>query len=126
MIEKIPYRSGRLINGEIIENKNHVKLQKSKTGRWHLSTPRTSDGSVARLIGKNDSFKIDNTGNVVRVNQKGQYWNPSLSLWARFYPTDRHKPNAQPGDTVKPLAHGLLNPEWCEWLMGFPKGWTIN
>ncbi len=80
MIEKIPYRSGRLINGEIIENKNHVKLQKSKTGRWHLSTPRTSDGSVARLIGKNDSFLIDNTGNVVRVNQKGQHWNPSLSL----------------------------------------------
>jgi DNA (cytosine-5)-methyltransferase 1 len=29
----------------------------------------------------------------------------------------------------KPLAHvagrgGQLNPEWVEWLMGFPLGWT--
>jgi len=24
----------------------------------------------------------------------------------------------------KPLDGGTLNPEWVEWLMGFPKGWT--
>jgi DNA-cytosine methyltransferase len=24
----------------------------------------------------------------------------------------------------KPLDGGSLNPEWVEWLMGFPKGWT--
>lgn len=22
--------------------------------------------------------------------------------------------------------HGRLNPEWCEWLMGFPTGWTAS
>ena len=24
----------------------------------------------------------------------------------------------------KPLDGGTLNPEWVEWLMGFPRGWT--
>ena len=23
-----------------------------------------------------------------------------------------------------PIEGGSLNPEWCEWLMGFPAGWT--
>lgn len=23
-----------------------------------------------------------------------------------------------------PTEGGVLNPEWCEWLMGFPAGWT--
>lgn len=23
-----------------------------------------------------------------------------------------------------PLATGALNPQWVEWLMGFPQGWT--
>lgn len=126
MIEKIPYRAGRLINGQIFENPAPIKLQKSTSGRWHISTPRASDGSIARLIGKRDHFEVDRTGNVVRVNQKGQQWNPSLSLWVRFYPTPRHQPNVRPGEHLKPLAHGALNPAWCEWLMGYPEGWSLG
>ena len=29
----------------------------------------------------------------------------------------------QPGNGASSRI-GLLNPEWVEWLMGFPKGWT--
>jgi len=25
---------------------------------------------------------------------------------------------------LRHVMRGLLNPTWCEWLMGFPKGWT--
>ena len=28
------------------------------------------------------------------------------------------------GKNLNAKAGGSLNPEWVEWLMGFPKGWT--
>jgi len=32
--------------------------------------------------------------------------------------------NARPTPTLVGLAGGQLNPEFVEWLMGFPIGWT--
>jgi site-specific DNA-cytosine methylase len=29
------------------------------------------------------------------------------------------------GVVIEPGNNGQLNPEFCEWLMGYPKGWTV-
>jgi len=36
------------------------------------------------------------------------------------------KPNSNPqgGPNLSTAVGGQLNPEWVEWLMGFPAGWT--
>ena len=44
------------------------------------------------------------------------------------------RPNSRPGNLNEKVAKddkkewvengGSLNPEWVEWLMGYPKGWT--
>jgi hypothetical protein len=33
----------------------------------------------------------------------------------------QHRRNTPP---LNAIANGPLNPEWVEWLMGFPRGWT--
>jgi hypothetical protein len=61
------------------------------------------------------------------------------AISARMYPTllsrDYRHPPAQSyadrsgttkGDQLPFLAGGPLNPDWCEWFMGFPIGWTAS
>lgn len=46
------------------------------------------------------------------------------------WPTPRSSDSNGPGEhgtggqDLRTAAGGLLNPEWVEWLMGFPAGWT--
>jgi len=80
----------------------------------------------------------------------GQYWRKpdgkkhqtSLVDQVRMYPTPTahlSKEGAYPAEYTRktptltaeatkadglPPASGSLNPEWVEWLMGFPEGWT--
>ncbi len=68
-------------------------------------------------------------------------WN--LNDWAAMWPTPRsqngeprnHKvwkrPDGEPQNLENAIAAadpsaigGQLNPEWVEWLMGYPAGWT--
>ena len=49
---------------------------------------------------------------LVRIDNQGNRWSAGLANEVRY--TD--------GDQTTP--HGQLNPEWVEWLMGFPIGWT--
>jgi hypothetical protein len=52
---------------------------------------------------------------------------PGLRLW----PTPDASPHkyrlqgdSQASKSLSALAGGKLNPQWVEWLMGFPEGWT--
>lgn len=63
---------------------------------------------------------------------------PSMQKWAahrRLLPTltsssyGYNKGGAagrvgEPRPSLNTLAGGPLNPQWCEWFMGFPEGWT--
>jgi hypothetical protein len=42
---------------------------------------------------------------------------------ARFS-RDNLRKMKESGSPYRPLVTGELNPEWVEWLMGFPAGWT--
>ena len=78
---------------------------------WGLMfpTPLASDtgtkGSVAKIsISPNGAFR--------RRKLDGSYWSAGLSDTVYF---------------LTPTTDLTLrfNPEWVEWLMGFPRGWTV-
>ncbi len=106
-------------------------------------TPLASDKSTCRDAANLDVYLSDN-GIFRKRNRDGTIWSLSLSA-AVFYLT----PAASEGyrSTLKPTAFqgkspssnlsaqvihqeqplsekAALNPDWVEWLMGFPKGWT--
>lgn len=113
------------------------------SSRLMFPTPLASDNNTARDAASLDVFLSDN-GIFRKRNRNGAIWSLSLSA-AVFYLT----PVASDGfrSTLKPSAFNpakkdgnlsaqiisqerpvsetaALNPDWVEWLMGFPKGWT--
>ena len=117
--------------------------QRTLSSRLMFPTPLASDKSTCRDAANLDVFLSDN-GIFRKRNKDGTIWSLSLSA-AVFYPT----PAASEGyrSTLKPAAFrekspssnlsaqiihqekplsekAALNPDWVEWLMGFPQGWT--
>lgn len=113
------------------------------SSRLMFPTPLASDKGTARDAASLDVYLSDN-GIFRKRNKNGAIWSLSLSA-AVFYLT----PVASDGfrSTLKPSAYdpakkdrnlsaqvvfqegsvsdtAALNPDWVEWLMGFPKGWT--
>jgi hypothetical protein len=41
-------------------------------------------------------------------------------------PPSQRKENGRHSDSLNVAAGGSLNPEWVEWLMGLPVGWTVT
>ena len=113
------------------------------SSRLMFPTPLASDKSTGRDAANLDVFLSDN-GIFRKRNKNGSIWSLSLSA-AVFYLT----PAASDGfrSTLKPSAFdpkkkdgnlsaqmialeqpvsdtAALNPDWVEWLMGFPPKWT--
>ena len=113
------------------------------SSRLMFPTPLASDKGTARDAASLDVFLSEN-GIFRKRNKNGAIWSLSLSA-AVFYMT----PVASDGfrSTLKQSAYNpakrngnlsaqmvfqerpvsdtaALNPDWVEWLMGFPKGWT--
>ena len=113
------------------------------SSRLMFPTPLASDKNTCRDAANLDVYLSDN-GIFRKVNRNGAIWSLSLSA-AVFYLT----PAASEGyrSTLKPAAFrnsapsanlsaqviqqerpvsetAALNPDWVEWLMGFPQGWT--
>ena len=113
------------------------------SSRLMFPTPLASDKSTGRDAANLDVFLSDN-GIFRKRNKDGSIWSLSLSA-AVFYLT----PAASEGyrSTLKPAAFrdkspssnlsaqvirqeqplsekAALNPDWVEWLMGFPPKWT--
>ena len=120
-----------------------MSAQELLSSRLMFPTPLASDNNTARDAASLDVFLSDN-GIFRKRNRNGAIWSLSLSA-AVFYLT----PVASDGfrSTLKPSAFdpakkdgnlsaqiisqeqpvsetAALNPDWVEWLMGFPKGWT--
>ena len=73
-----------------------------------LPTPLASDTGD---VGENLDVRMSPTGSFKKYNPSGAAWTARLS-WAVY-----RLVGLPPGD-VK------LNPDWVEWLMGFPQRWT--
>jgi len=80
------------------------------SSRLIFPTPLASDSATNRDAQSLDVF-LSEGGIFRKRNRSGAVWSLSLSA-AVYYLT----PNASPD--------AALNPDWVEWLMGFPIGWT--
>ena len=113
------------------------------SSRLMFPTPLASDKNTCKDAANLDVFLSDN-GIFRKKNRDGSIWSLSLSA-AVYYLTPAAsegyrstlKPeafrdkspatnlSAQITHQEKPLSEkAALNPEWVEWLMGFPQGWT--
>ena len=77
---------------------------------WGLMfpTPLASDTGTKGRVSR---VELSPKGAFRRKKVNGEYWSASLSEAVYFL-----NPSA---DTAM-----RINPEWVEWMMGFPKGWT--
>jgi len=120
----------------------HLSFQLALSGRCTNETdfglwltPTASDGKMSKK--KTDSCYVTKSGTVRLINKKGLSSNAGLSNMVQFYPTPTAQdaknltlPPSQkdrdsiPGMLLKEGITGKLNPEWVEWLMGYPIGWT--
>ena len=107
----------RWVLGENVANFINMGLHKTAHGMnasellsWGLMfpTPLASDtGSKANV----ERISLTKAGAFRRQKRDGTYWTPKLSETIYF---------------LTPTTDMTLrfNPEWVEWLMGFPQGWT--
>jgi hypothetical protein len=93
------------------------------SGLWR--TPDTGGGGTSGILKQGKNHRAN--GQPVQIRLVDQVNNP------RLWPTPvarMHKDGGNPSEYKRneiPLAAqagGPLNPEWVEWLMGWPLGWT--
>ncbi len=100
-----------------------------------LPTPVASIGKMDvsnALIGR-----LKKTGTLKKLNSTGKVWNPNLQMIVFCTPevmeqlgTAFHEPETEEQKKLFTEVVNLsmkqhkINPDWVEWLMGFPIGWT--
>jgi len=113
-----------------------VKLERpinAKDGGY-LPSPVAMDATAGAIISKDDTYKMTKNGILRKYNRQGTNGSIGLARYVQFFPTptardckDNGKSPAEVVMNSKTLvthAGGQLNPEWVEWLMGYPIGWT--
>jgi len=111
-------RSGIWVDGTAYQLQPSAPLIR-ETGFGFVPTPTTIDA-------RSRAYQRDRNGNRIM----------SLAGYARMYPTPLksdatggYNPKIPPGRNCRRglkevIPGGPLNPEWTEWLMGWPIGWT--
>ena len=101
--------------------------------RLQESEPSTDEhvsGSLPTILPTPTAAQLGNTPeNYIAMKQNmasgPRYTVTDLNVWVQMYPT----PDANcwkgggEGQRRRQL-NGKLNPQWVEWLMGYPEGWT--
>ena len=94
------------------------------TGSSSWPTPRVSDVSAGRRL----TLLSESRSSLRRVDKKGRIYGANLSDAVKMWPTasalaQKKRLGCSVGAS-NPQGPGSLNPNWVEWLMGFPPGWT--
>jgi hypothetical protein len=99
------------------------RIKGTERGLWR--TPDTGGGGTSGLLKQGQNHRQN--GQPIQIRLVDQVNNP------RLWPTPvarMHKDGGNPSEYKRneiPLAAqagGPLNPEWVEWLMGWPQEWT--
>ena len=117
---------GMTVGGELYLLPTLVQSTNEKeSGLSLVPTPTSSTGganhnSPTTLAGKRYTM---NLAGFVQLNPIRQMWGTPKAQDSRHALRDRGKGNL--GEQVSGLHNGgKLNPNWVEWLMGWPIGWT--
>lgn len=130
-------KAGMMRNGRLFQRHQWERRTYEKESSLLLPTVTASDATVGGVIGENDRFIQTKSGTYRRHLQTGNNCSVSLGRLVKLMPT----PTAQdaknstlprslrsrdtiPGALLREGHTGELNPEFCEWLMGYPIGWT--
>jgi len=113
---KISGKLGMTQNGQLlVPNGSVLDTEERGVGLW--PTPVRSD--YMDVLGKNDTYKLTRNGTIRRYTQKGKNASLSLGRHVKFFP----KGSLIVSEVPNPVS-GSLNPNWTEWLMGYPQNWT--
>ena len=113
---------------------NQMAPDMLKRGSGWWATPRTTDG-------KGGSRKLDDKGRRISQTNPDLVFGANLADQVKMWPTPLSNearagtPNGKMqrqlgnhpdirGTTPEEWKRGSLNPQWVEWLMGYPEGWT--
>lgn len=104
-----------------------------------LPTPQASDPTTGSVVGKNDLFYQTKTGMPRKVNQKGTDGSVGLPRLIMMLPTptsrdyrsgkgksqvERGRNNRAPLSEIGKETGLKLQPNFVEWMMGYPRNWT--
>ena len=105
---------------------NSRKTAKER-GTWPTPTKNgwRAEGSILQL------WKLVNSGKIAEAEAEAEAMAGGSLRPKRIFPTptlcgNYNRKGASPtsGDGLATVVGGALNPEWVEWLMGWPIGWT--
>ena len=130
--------SGTMRNGACYQRKPLEPLISEKgCGSWPTPTTtpgRPNEGNVRMLRAKVLAGELDASEASQMLHGKDVFsaqstipkWpTPTKRDWKDSGDCANVPVNCLLGRAVKPsLEHGALNPDWVEWLMGWPRGWT--
>jgi hypothetical protein len=89
-------------------------------------TPRASDSDKGTRT-PDGALKALARGHGVDLGTSVQIFpTPTCNDSKNNAPTSQRTENGRHSDQLNVVAGGSLNPDWVEWLMGFPIGWTAN
>lgn len=104
-------RSGMLVDGELVQLPPVAMYP--KTSPW--PTVLYNDGSSG-FRAQNTWVRVDT---LLREGKRGDRRSGQVSLKLKVMATE-----VVAGADREELKEQMLNPEFTEWLMGFPAGWT--
>ena len=104
-----------------LESGQQVHLSDQVQGFW-----RTPDGDKGTRL-PNGARKEVRRGHRVDLPCYVQlYPTPTCNDAKNNNPPSQRTENGRHSDQLNVVAGGALNPDWVEWLMGFPIGWTAD
>lgn len=104
----------------------------SESGYWHTPTASDTHKTWERRYpgGKIRQHPIPNLAAEVQIGvpysqaASRKMWPTPLKRDSRSFKGAARMPNSQGTEPLVVQVGGQLNPNWVEWLMGFPIGWT--
>ena len=122
-LEILP-KSGMMQNGIVFQLPQLVRYTKGKGYSLWLTPTVVERWSKDKIV-------ITKNGTPRRKYKNGKTSSLGLSQQVQMFPTPTSKDNRGGSKFkfdkhyfVEKNQHGQLNPNWVEWLMGFPIGWT--
>ena len=119
-------KSGMIVNG-ILYQQPLLEQGTYGKGSGYWPTPMAQEGSGGQVMKLTDAVELS-----MGINPK--HYKPTIRERTKYFPTPTTrdwKDNAKsPAElkrnstTLAMRAGGQLNPNWVEWLMGWPLGWS--
>lgn len=113
---------GIILHGVLFEHQmpKHLIEGRGSSPSRSIPTPTTMD---SQFLSSKRKVMIESL-------KRGKFRGVALKDYVQMFPTPTATANQtspsmlNKGGSFKNLSTGKLNPEWVEWLMGWPTGWT--